>query len=83
MALWVALGAPRDKTGNQEEPDIDDILANATAIDADGVEPQEHGNRLARNALSLAAIVAASSFASRSSSCGRWKAELQPANTEP
>jgi amino acid transporter len=64
---------------------MDDTSANATAVDADGVEPQEHGNRLARNALglagnigialgssastasvalTLAAIVAASSFAS-------------------
>ena len=64
---------------------MDDTSANATAVDADAVEPQEHGNRLARNALglagnigialgssastasvalTLAAIVAASSFAS-------------------
>ncbi|HEX3330022.1 MAG TPA: APC family permease, partial [Gaiellales bacterium] len=64
---------------------MDDTPANATAVDAGAVEPQEHGNRLARNALSLAgnigialgssastasvaltlaAIVAASSFAS-------------------
>jgi hypothetical protein len=64
---------------------MDDSSANATAVDADAVEPQEHGNRLARNALglagnigialgssastasvalTLAAIVAASSFAS-------------------
>ena len=33
---------------------MDDTSANATAVDADAVEPQEHGNRLARNALSLA-----------------------------
>jgi len=64
---------------------MDDTSANATAVDADAGEPQEHGNRLARNALglagnigialgssastasvalTLAAIVAASSFAS-------------------
>ena len=64
---------------------MDDTSANATAVDADAAEPQEHGNRLARNALglagnigialgssastasvalTLAAIVAASSFAS-------------------
>ena len=33
---------------------MDDTSANATAVDADAVEPQEHGNRLARNALGLA-----------------------------
>jgi amino acid transporter len=64
---------------------MDDTSPNATAVDADAVEPQEHGNRLARNALglagnigialgssastasvalTLAAIVAVSSFAS-------------------
>ena len=31
---------------------MDDTSANATAVDA--AEPQEHGNRLARNALGLA-----------------------------
>jgi amino acid transporter len=64
---------------------MDDTSAKATAVDADATEPQEHGNRLARNALGLAgnigialgssastasmalvlaALVAASSFAS-------------------
>src|SRR4029077_8772893 len=33
---------------------MDDTSANAMAVDADAAEPQEHGNRLARNALGLA-----------------------------
>jgi hypothetical protein len=33
---------------------MDNTSANAIAFDAEAVEPQEHGNRLARNALGLA-----------------------------
>jgi hypothetical protein len=33
---------------------MDDTSANAPAVDADADAPQEHGNRLARNALGLA-----------------------------
>src|SRR6476619_738624 len=46
---------------------MDDTSANATAVDADAAEPQEHGNRLARNALGLAGNIALGSSASTAS----------------
>jgi len=57
---------------------MDDTSAKGTAVDTGGGEPQEHGNRLARNALGLAgnigiALGSSASTASMALVLAQWR----------